>query len=64
MTEKTLDMLVDEWLKIDNNINHLNRLKLVTELQIAELVNINSLVNFCNTGKFLILEENAQKRYD
>ncbi|MFA6199052.1 MAG: hypothetical protein WC679_01435 [Bacteroidales bacterium] len=57
-------MLVDEWLKIDNNINHLNRLKLVTELQIAELVNINSLVNFCNTGKFLILEENAQKRYD
>jgi hypothetical protein len=57
-------MLVDEWLKIDNNINHLNRLKLVTELQIAELVNINSLVNFCNTGKFFILEENAQKRYD
>ena len=58
-----LNDLVDSWIEIDNTIYQLNLKKKVLELQINDVVQIDSLVHFCNTGKFLITEENANKRY-
>ncbi|MDD5149792.1 MAG: hypothetical protein PHC28_04840 [Flavobacterium sp.] len=57
-----LEELVEQWLNIDIAIGELGVEKINIERQIEDIVAIDSLVNFCNTGEFLILEENSYSK--